>query len=164
MKLHRFGVSRTAEKERGAALVEFALILPLLVMIVFGSLTAGLAYQEKQDLLQIAREGARYGATLPSGTTGWATTIQSLVQNRSSEGIATGDICVALVTGSDGTLAGVAGHYVNTFNTNNTCFPQTSSDTGERVQVAVRGDSEIQAIVYTWSVSLSGKATAKFEG
>ena len=163
MKLDRFGITRTGENERGAALVEFALILPLLVMIVFGSLTAGLAYQEKQDLLQIAREGARYGATLPSATTGWATTIQSLVQNRSSEGIATGDICVALVTGSDGTLAGVSGHYVNTFNANNTCFAQTSSDTGERVQVAVRGTSEIQAIVYSWSVDLAGKATAKFE-
>ena len=75
MKLDRFGITRTGGNERGAALVEFALILPLLMMIVFGSLTAGLAYQEKQDLLQIAREGARYGATLPSGTTGWATTI-----------------------------------------------------------------------------------------
>jgi Flp pilus assembly protein TadG len=163
MRLDRFGNTRSGGGERGAALVEFALILPLLAMIVFGSLTAGLAYQEKQDLLQIAREGARYGATLPSGTTGWATAIQSLVEDRSTENIAPGDICVALVTGSDGTLAGVSGHYVNTFNTNNTCFAQTSSDIGERVQVAVRGTSEIQAIVYTWSVDLAGKATAKFE-
>ena len=50
--------------EQGTALVEFALILPLVLMLAFGVVTAGLTYNHKIDLTHAAREGARYGATL----------------------------------------------------------------------------------------------------
>lgn len=54
--------------ERGAAAVEFALILPLLVMLVFGIIQFSLAYNRTQGLHAAAREGARL-ASLPSTTT-----------------------------------------------------------------------------------------------
>ncbi|WP_306843249.1 TadE/TadG family type IV pilus assembly protein [Paenarthrobacter nicotinovorans] len=48
--------------ERGAAAVELALILPLLLLILFGIMEFGRAYNVQVSLTQAAREGARYAA------------------------------------------------------------------------------------------------------
>ncbi len=53
--------------ERGAGVVEFALVLPLLMMLVFGTIQFGLLYNRQQALHAPAREGARLAA-LPSAT------------------------------------------------------------------------------------------------
>src|SRR3954454_6756064 len=52
--------------ERGAVLVEFALVFPILVMLLFGLLSGGLAWNQNLALSQGVRVGARYGATLPT--------------------------------------------------------------------------------------------------
>ena len=51
-----------ADSERGAAAVEFALIAPLLFMLIFGIIQFGLAWSQKEIFIQAAREGARYAA------------------------------------------------------------------------------------------------------
>lgn len=48
--------------ERGAAVVEFALILPILVLFVFGIIEFGRAYSARIQLTAAVREGARAGA------------------------------------------------------------------------------------------------------
>jgi Flp pilus assembly protein TadG len=48
--------------ERGAAIVEFALILPVLVLFVFGIVEFGRAYSARIQLTAAVREGARAGA------------------------------------------------------------------------------------------------------
>jgi Flp pilus assembly protein TadG len=53
--------------ERGAAAVELALILPILVLLVFGIVQFSLAYNRQQGLHAAAREGARI-ASLPDTT------------------------------------------------------------------------------------------------
>jgi Flp pilus assembly protein TadG len=50
------------DRERGAALVEFALILPLLVMFVFGIVEFGRAYSARIELTSAVREGVRAAA------------------------------------------------------------------------------------------------------
>jgi Flp pilus assembly protein TadG len=45
--------------EKGAAAVEFAIILPLLVLIVFGTMEFALLMFNKQVITNAAREGAR---------------------------------------------------------------------------------------------------------
>jgi Flp pilus assembly protein TadG len=45
--------------ERGAAALEFALVLPILLMLVFGIITFGRAYHAKVELAGGVREGAR---------------------------------------------------------------------------------------------------------
>jgi hypothetical protein len=52
-------------REDGASAVEFALIFPLLAMMLFGMITGGLALNQQQQINHAAREGARFGATLP---------------------------------------------------------------------------------------------------
>jgi hypothetical protein len=49
-------------REEGAAAVEFALILGLLAILVFGLLEYGLAFWQVQNLRAAAREGARVAA------------------------------------------------------------------------------------------------------
>ena len=51
--------------ESGANAVEFALVLPILLILVMGMLWGGLAFNRQLSLTQSAREGARFGATLP---------------------------------------------------------------------------------------------------
>lgn len=50
---------KLAGGRRGAALVEFALILPLLVLLVFGMIDFGLLLSDHLALNQTAREAAR---------------------------------------------------------------------------------------------------------
>lgn len=53
--------------DSGVGVVEFALVLPLLMMLVFGVVQFGLLYNRQQALHAAAREGARVAA-LPSAT------------------------------------------------------------------------------------------------
>jgi Flp pilus assembly protein TadG len=45
--------------ERGAAAVEFALVLPILIMLLFGIIEFGRGYHAKVELTGAVREGAR---------------------------------------------------------------------------------------------------------
>jgi Flp pilus assembly protein TadG len=58
----------SANSDRGAAAVEFALLLPLLVLLIFGMIDFGRAINAQITITQAAREGARVLA-LPGGTT-----------------------------------------------------------------------------------------------
>ena len=53
---------RSKPGERGAAAVEFALILPVLLLLVLGLVEFGRAYNVQISLSNAAREGARYMA------------------------------------------------------------------------------------------------------
>ena len=47
------------KKDKGASAVEFALILPILVILVFGIVELGLAFNQYITITHAAREGAR---------------------------------------------------------------------------------------------------------
>jgi Flp pilus assembly protein TadG len=54
------GRASGASSEDGAALVEFALILPILVVLLFGMLEFGKAFNYWIDETHLANEGARW--------------------------------------------------------------------------------------------------------
>ena len=56
-RLRRFG-----GEERGAAVVEFALVLPVFMLLVFMFIDATRAFYTVNSLVSAAREGARFGA------------------------------------------------------------------------------------------------------
>lgn len=91
--------------EAGAAAVEFALVLPLLAMLLIGTVTVGLAYSNHVALTNAVREGARLGASAPANS-GWA---QSVIDQTTStyadanNPLQTSDVCAGLYQ-SDGTL------------------------------------------------------------
>lgn len=55
------------QDERGAAMVEFAVILPVLIVLVFGIIHFAIAFNRVQGLHAAAREGART-ASIPTAT------------------------------------------------------------------------------------------------
>jgi hypothetical protein len=142
-------------------------------MLAFGVITAAITYNHKIDLTHAAREGARYGATLPQlqcigspnpcGTKTWAQVVQAVVVQRALGDVTAADVCVSLVTGNPGSVL-ASGFSVNTPNGNGTCYSDGNDDPGKRVQVAIRktGD-EINGILFKMPVTLTSQATAKFE-
>jgi Flp pilus assembly protein TadG len=70
----------TDPRDRGATAVEFALLLPVLFLLLFGVIDFGRALNAQITLTQAAREGARLAALGQSGAT---------VQTR-AQGAATG--------------------------------------------------------------------------
>jgi Flp pilus assembly protein TadG len=74
--------------EKGATLVEFAFILPIFILFVFGIIDFGWAYSQNLDVKQGAREGGRILAV--NGGTGASATarcqdIQTQIRNRTNE-------------------------------------------------------------------------------
>jgi Flp pilus assembly protein TadG len=75
---------RRFRSERGAALVEFALVVPFLMIMMCATIDFGLCVWTLNNLTAAVREGGRYGATLDGPT--WAAnggaTAQNLVRDR----------------------------------------------------------------------------------
>jgi hypothetical protein len=61
-----------ARDDRGAAIIEFALVAPLLLVLVWGIIETGRAFYTINGLASAVRDGARYGAAAcpQSGTSG----------------------------------------------------------------------------------------------
>ncbi len=60
------GAARPATRERGAALVELAIILPVLIILVLGVIDLGRVFYSYEALVNATREGARYCALNPT--------------------------------------------------------------------------------------------------
>jgi len=70
------------DNDKGAALVELAIILPLLFLIVFGICEFGWAMYVKNTLGNAAREGARLAAVTPKPITAKDQRIVDCVEKR----------------------------------------------------------------------------------
>jgi Flp pilus assembly protein TadG len=92
--------------ERGTALVEFALVLPLLLVLVMGIIDFGRAFQTVVTLTNAAREGARLGATGAS-----ASDIQSRVVSTAGVPISAGNVTVTNAQGTTGQSVTVRVNY-----------------------------------------------------
>ncbi|MCU1461436.1 MAG: pilus assembly protein [Acidimicrobiales bacterium] len=178
--------AKRAHDERGAAFVEFALILPLFMTLVIGVLTGGLAYNRKLDITHASREGSRYGAALDpktpastftagschsssgvAATQTWAAAVANTAVARSQGDLDCSQVCVALVTGPPGSEALVSGAATDVSTSGAKCYSDpTGTDDGNRVQVLVdrgTGKDKIEAIFYSVPVHLQSRATAKSE-
>jgi Flp pilus assembly protein TadG len=67
-------------RQRGAAVIEFALILPILLILLVGTIDASLALYDKAVITNASREGARAGIVARSPPLTDAQ-IQQIVQN-----------------------------------------------------------------------------------
>ena len=73
MNAQREPAKAPQHRERGAGLAEFALVLPILIVVIFGVFEFGIAFNRAQAVEAAAREGARL-ASLSSTTPGDITT------------------------------------------------------------------------------------------
>lgn len=169
-------------RDDGAALVEFALILPVLLLLILGLFSGGIAYNQKLQVTHATREGARYGATVAANqaftnSQTWAQNVRSMVIQR-ADGDLDGPgvtVCVALVEGSPATIVtgpNPATSYATTgagAPSSTPCNPSetyavTTNDSGRRVQVVVTRPGRIQmGILPDQTFTMTSRATARSE-
>jgi Flp pilus assembly protein TadG len=142
--------------ESGNALVEFVIVLPIVVALVLGVMSFGTTHEQKLSLTNAAREGARYGATLPSSTPNWAGLVQNVVVASATGDLDTAvpgrSICVALNNGS--TWSGTA---------NAPCFSDGRPANEARVQVLVSRSGKLDTFFFSRTTTLTGRAVVRFE-
>lgn len=107
--------------ERGAAAVEFAILLPLLLMLVLGTIEFGRAYNAQITLTNAARDGVRYMAIYkdPPGAKAAATKAAVSVSTTipTSDVTLSTDVCTAgsqvtlTIKYSLSTITGIAGPF-----------------------------------------------------
>jgi Flp pilus assembly protein TadG len=175
-----------AAGDSGAVLIEFAITFPLLVMLLLGMFTGGLAWNQKLAATNGVREGSRFGATLAvsSATCGsgsatldcWLTQVADVTQS-ASEGelgssVATRRICVAYVypagtaaTPNDRTKSLVRTASGDSISFGSTCFASSDGrpDSEHRVQVTASRQATIEFMLFTMTPTMSTESVTKFE-
>jgi Flp pilus assembly protein TadG len=151
-----------SQRERGGALVETALVLPILMALLLGVFTGGSAYFQKISLVDAVREGARYGASLEESTaTGglstWRLNIKNRVVQLSGGVLTTADVCVDLVTptGSN-VVCGVSDP------SGASADPTVLAPT-RLVKVSVTKTARIQFFFFTLNPTMASHVVARYE-
>jgi len=158
-------------------LVEFALVMPILVMLLFGLVSAGMAWNQNLSLASAARSGARYAATLPTSATGTtmddylAAITQRVID--SSEGnlsssVTSRVICVAYWhPGNNDPLDQNRSRTLTntTVTTSSTtpCFTDNQGSADKRIQVSVQRSGTIQTGLWSQTVTLTQKVVFRYE-
>jgi Flp pilus assembly protein TadG len=148
--------------------VEFVLVFPIFMMLLLGMFTGGIAYSRKLSLAQAVREGARYGATLPTpGTPAWLNTVAGLTIESSDNELATNQlgryVCVAYVPASGviNKIEFVQGSSTGTLGTGQCATGDTRSEA--RVQVVARRVTKLEALLFSRKLVLQSQTVARFE-
>lgn len=157
---------RRPHSERGAALVEFALVLPIVTSLVLGMVSGGTAYHRKITMTDAIREGARFGAT-SDDSAAFATAARDRALQLSSGELTEDNICVQLVrAGSPETVArswypGGGSACPSEFGG----APPTPTvpDAYCVVKVWAHRTADLQAVFFNTDVHLKAKAVAAYE-
>ncbi|MFP5327141.1 MAG: TadE family protein [Acidimicrobiia bacterium] len=155
--------------DKGASLVEFALVLPIFMGLVLAMFTGGLAYTVRQAITQGARESARAAATTPVTTTvnAWLDDIATVAERSADGELATGEpgryLCVALIRNGVVSRRETVGN-ATSYTTGTPCFDDgLSVASSRRVQVLARRTREMEAIFFSNTLDLEGRAVARYE-
>jgi hypothetical protein len=132
--------------ERGQALVEFALVLPVFALLILGLLDFGTAYNDYDDMTQLAGEAARFASVDSCGS--GCSSIATQVMLEADNG--------ALVNGSGAT--GPQGALKICF-----WYPQGSGVAGEQVQAIVQSSYRWLPYLGLASSSMTATATMRIE-
>jgi Flp pilus assembly protein TadG len=155
--------------------VEFALIFPMLVMLIFGLLSAGLAWNQNLALAQGARVGGRYAATLPTNDydsmDAYLDAVATRVVNASEGALDTTVsgrmVCVAYVHPSGTTTLDQTRRRTETGTTTSrageSCFTDNQASSDQRIQVVVERQATIQTGLWSQSVTLHQQLVFRYE-
>ena len=157
---------RESRPEVGAAMVEMALTLTLLVMLLVGTVTSAIAFGQQNSIENAAREASRFAATLPGPLdTAWLQTVRDVARAAALGDLGTSVqgqfICVAYVDGSNNTRLTDTGGVEALAATE--CFSDGRPPGEARVQVVTQRDTSIQAVVFSADFTLSAPAAARYE-
>ena len=101
--------------QRGQTMVEFAIVLPIFLLLLLGILQFGIAFNHYLALTDGVRAGARYGAVLRTSPTHDAQTIAKVKQSAANldQSKITVTVSSTWVAGSDLTVCGSYPYSIN---------------------------------------------------
>ena len=88
-----------ASRARGAAVVEFAVVLPLLLTILFGIIEYGWVFMVRQTLQTAAREGCRQ-SVLQTSTEPYANVLSRVAEVMAPTGLSSYEVTMTHATGA----------------------------------------------------------------
>lgn len=146
-------------------MVEMALVLPLLLMLLLGIVSAGIAYNHQLALTHSAREAARFGATLPiAGAPGaWLDAVHDRAVEAATGSLTSAPnlyVCVAFVGTHDGTARSINNGATES---GSDCFTESPPRTEGRVQVRVSRDVDFNVLVFQTTITIGSEAVNRFE-
>lgn len=164
-----------AAGDRGAVLVEFAFVLPILAMLLFGVVSAGMAWNQNLALGHGARIGARYAATLP--TTDYATMdayldavaarVVASSEGNLDSGIAGRIVCVAYVYPAGTTSLDRTRSRTETGSgvtrSDSPCFSDGQTSTERRVQVSSQRSATFETGLWSRTITLQQQIVFRYE-
>jgi Flp pilus assembly protein TadG len=157
--------ARRSRSESGASAVEFALIVPLLVMLMLGVTTAGLSLNDALGTTDAVREGSRYGATtatspVPAGYGSWSAAVQAKTVALSAGSVTgTSQVCVKLQKGTSTVLQ----QSTCSFSSNEPATPTSVTATDCIVKVWARIPVTINIGVASWDIYVIRSSVARYE-
>ena len=131
-----------ARDERGTALVEFALVLPIVLLLIFGILWFGRAFNYSTDQTHLANEAARYAAVNSNPGAPNQTLPQWILSQIDTTELANG-------SGDVTSPASVA-----------ICFPNGTSNVGDPVEVAITSKFKFIPVLNLGATAITIKRTA----
>ena len=160
--------SRTRH-ERGAVLMEAAFVFPVLMMLVFGMVSLGLALSQRNAVDNAAREASRFGATHPvtGSIADWLDDVSDVAVAASTGELDAGApgryLCVALANStSDGRKVEV-GTSSPSYSASGDC-PGTSCPTSAPcVQVVLARTAKVDAVAFKRSIAIDSSNVSTFE-
>jgi Flp pilus assembly protein TadG len=142
-------VRRLFVEERAVALTEFALVAPLLFLLLFGVIDFGKAFNYWNDETQLAGQGARFAAvnSNPSGTL----SLQQYIQAQSDSNELKNGGTASVPTSGKAKVC--------------ISFPNSTSQVGDPVQVTVSATYNWLSILHLsiTQSTIQGKATMRLE-
>lgn len=156
----------------GAAAVEFALLLPLFVMLVFGIISGGFTFDRWISVTQSAREASRFAATYPvdpSNMNQWYLDVANTAAEGAGITIGTTDpttyfICVAFRRSTTETavapLDGLA-TYGTLATASGNCNGSTVDE--NRVEVLIKRSSTFDWVLGGSTLAVTGSNTSRYE-
>jgi Flp pilus assembly protein TadG len=176
VKNRRGRAARARHGDRGAVVVEFALILPILVMLLFGTLTGAICWEQDLAVSHASRQAARYGVTLPTSNytslDDWLTAVSARAVSTADGNLNTNvtgrQICVAYVYPAgtatlDKTRSRTETSTGSVSYSNSPCYTDGHPTTERRVQVDARRTGTFNAILFTKTLTLREQTVFKYE-
>lgn len=164
--------------DRGAVLVEFALVLPVLMMLLLGMVSGATAWNQSQALGQGARVAGRYASTLPLPSPADAPAMDGWLDGAvdraisASEGVMTTGtagrtVCVAYVDPAGSAPDKTFSRTIDPAGTRTSgvapCFGDGQGDTERRVQVILKRDGFLDIGFYRQALNLRRSVVYRFE-
>lgn len=107
---------RMTKEERGQAMVEFAIVVPILLLLVFGIIQFGILFNHYQTLTDAVRVGARQAAVsrpLPDPTGAATARVRSAARTSLDDAKLEVEVTSSWVQGSDVTVRATYPYEIN---------------------------------------------------